>query len=86
MHTCPMSSGNTPHVGGPIGPMGSPNVNFGGMPAARVGDMAACTGPPDVIIAGSAVVFINGLPAVRMGDGTAHGGQIVQGLATVNIG
>jgi uncharacterized Zn-binding protein involved in type VI secretion len=51
-----------------------------------MGDMAICTGPPDTITAGSSTVFINGRPAARMGDTTAHGGQIVQGLVTVNIG
>lgn len=86
MHICPMYSGDTPHVGGPVGPIGSPNVNFGGLPATRMGDMAACSGPPDLIVGGSTTVFINGLPAARMGDGTAHGGAIVQGLPTVNIG
>lgn len=86
MHTCPMSTGNTPHVGGPVGPVGSPNVNIGGIPAARVNDMALCTGPVDQIIAGSNTVFINGKPAARMGDSTAHGGSIVAGCLTVNIG
>jgi uncharacterized Zn-binding protein involved in type VI secretion len=49
MHTCPMSDGPKPHVGGPILPPGSPTVLIGGRPAARVGDMATCVGPPDVI-------------------------------------
>ena len=35
----------TPHVGGPI-TMGSATVLIGNQPAARVGDMATCTGPP----------------------------------------
>lgn len=86
MHLCPMYSGDTPHVGGPVGPAGSPDVNFGGSPAARSGDMASCSGPPDLIVGGSATVFINGRPAARMGDRTAHGGIVVQGLETVNIG
>lgn len=81
-----MSTGPIPHVGGPVGPVGSLNVFIGGMPAARVGDMAVCTGPPDSIVAGSATVFINGLPAVRMGDTTAHGGTITLGCPLVNIG
>ena len=53
MHTCPMVTGVVPHVGGPILPPGSPTVLIGGLPAARVGDMAVCTGPPDSIIMGS---------------------------------
>jgi uncharacterized Zn-binding protein involved in type VI secretion len=56
------------------------------MPAAVVGDMCTCTGPPDTIAAGSATVFIGGKPAARMGDSTAHGGSIVAGAPTVLIG
>lgn len=87
MHTCPMvNPGPVPHVGGPILPPGAPTVLIGGMPAARVGDMAVCTGPPDSIISGSATVLIGGMPAARMGDTTAHGGIIVAGCPTVLIG
>lgn len=86
MHICPMSTGPVPHVGGPILPPGEPTVLIGGMPAARVGDMATCTGPPDTIIMGSPTVLIGGMPAARMGDSTAHGGTIVAGCPTVIIG
>lgn len=86
MHVCPMVTGVVPHVGGPIMPAGEPTVLIGGMPAARMGDMAVCVGPPDTIIAGSGTVLIGGMPAARMGDSTAHGGTIVGGLPTVLIG
>lgn len=86
MHVCPMVTGVVPHVGGPILPAGEPTVLVGGMPAARVGDMATCTGPPDSIIMGSTTVLIGGMPAARMGDSTAHGGTIVAGEPTVLIG
>lgn len=86
MHVCPMVTGTVPHVGGPILPPGEPTVLIGGMPAAKVGDMATCTGPPDSIIAGSSTVMIGGMPAARMGDSTAHGGTIMGGLPTVLIG
>lgn len=89
MHTCPMVTPGTPpipHVGGTILPPGEVTVLIGGMPAARVGDMATCVGPPDSIIKGSATVLIGGMPAARMGDSTAHGGSIVLGEATVMIG
>ncbi len=87
MHTCPMSDGPKPHVGGPILPPGQPNVLIGGLPAARVGDMATCVSPaPDVIAIGSATVLIGGLPAARMGDQTAHGGVITVGFPSVLIG
>jgi uncharacterized Zn-binding protein involved in type VI secretion len=58
MHTCPMSDGPKPHVGGPISPPGSPTVLIGGMPAARMGDQAICTGPPDAIAMGFPMVII----------------------------
>lgn len=86
MHTCPLSTGPTPHVGGPVVGPGVPTVLIGGMPAAVVGDMATCVGPPDTIVKGSATVLIGGKPAARMGDSTAHGGSIVAGLPTVIIG
>jgi len=86
MHVCPMVTGVVPHVGGPILPAGEPTVLIGGIPAARVGDMATCTGPPDSILMGSTTVLIGGMPAARMGDSTAHGGTIVAGEPTVLIG
>ena len=86
MHVCPMVTGIVPHVGGPIFPAGEPTVLIAGMPAARVGDMATCIGPPDTIVMGSATVLIGGMPAARMGDTTAHGGTIVIGCPTVLIG
>ena len=85
MHTCPLSDGPKPHVGGPILPPGCPTVLIGGMPAARVGDMATCASAPDVIAMGSMKVMIKGQPAARMGDQTAHGGVIVVGFPKVNI-
>ncbi len=86
MHVCPMFDGPKPHVGGPVSGPGSANVMIGGMPAATVGDMCVCTGPPDAIIKGSTSVLIGGKPAARMGDQTAHGGMIVAGCPTVLIG
>ena len=85
MHVCPMFTGLVPHVGGPILPPGCPTVLIGGLPAARVTDMAVCVGPPDVIILGSMTTLIGGMPAARMGDMTAHGGSIIMGCFTVLI-
>ena len=86
MHICPMFNGPVPHVGGPILPPGCPTVLICGLPAARVGDMAICVGPPDTIIMGSTTVIIGGQPAARMGDSTSHGGIISMGCPTVLIG
>lgn len=86
MHTCPMADGPVPHVGGPILPPCEPTVLIGFLPAARVTDQLTCVGPPDVIVKGSATVMIGDLPAARIGDNTAHGGVIVLGCFTVEIG
>jgi uncharacterized Zn-binding protein involved in type VI secretion len=87
IHTCPMFTGPVPHVGGPILPPGAPTVLIGFLPAAKVGDMVTCAGPPDTIIKGSATVLICNMPAARLMDQTAHGGVIVgPGCPTVLIG
>ena len=89
MHMCPMVTPGlppVPHVGGPITGPGCPTVLIGGMPAAVMGDMCVCVGPPDTIILGSTGVFFGGKPAARMGDQCAHGGAITIGCPTVLIG
>ncbi|MBN8628786.1 MAG: PAAR domain-containing protein [Planctomycetes bacterium] len=87
MHTCPkVEPGPVPHVGGPISGPGVPTVLIGSIPAAVVGDMCVCVGPPDTIAKGSATVLIGGKPAARLGDSTGHGGVIVAGFPTVLIG
>jgi uncharacterized Zn-binding protein involved in type VI secretion len=89
MHVCPLFTPGLPpipHVGGPVTGPGCPTVLIGGAPAAVVGDMLVCVGPPDVIAMGSATVLIGGKPAARMGDMTAHGGSIVAGFPMVLIG
>ncbi|HYH14960.1 MAG TPA: PAAR domain-containing protein [Flavisolibacter sp.] len=89
MHMCPMVTPGLPpipHVGGPITGPGVPTVLIGGIPAATMGDMCTCVGPPDTIILGSTGVFIGGKPAARMGDQCVHGGAIAIGCPTVLIG
>ena len=86
LHVCPMVTGVVPHVGGPILPPGCATVLIGGLPAARVGDMLTCVGPPDTIAKGSLTVMIGGKPAARIGDMTAHGGMITLGCRSVLIG
>ena len=89
MHMCPMVTPGVPpipHVGGPILTPCCPTVIIEGMPAARVGDMAVCVGPPDSIAMGSASAIIGGQPAARLGDPTVHGGVIVLSAMTVMIG
>ena len=86
MHVCPMLTGPVPHVGGPILPPGGITVLISALPAARVGDMATCVGPPDSIVMGSTTVLIGGMPAARLGDSTAHGGTVILGCPTVLVG
>ncbi|HEY4263245.1 MAG TPA: PAAR domain-containing protein [Schlesneria sp.] len=89
MHVCPMVTPGVPpipHVGGPILPPCCPTVLIEFLPAARVGDMCLCVGPPDVIAMGSTSVMIGFQPAARLGDITAHGGTIVSSAVTVMIG
>ena len=88
-HQCAMMDPSVPpipHVGGPIVGPGAPTVLIGKLPAALLGDNAICVGPPDTLVKGSATVLICGKPAVRMGDTTAHGGSVMFGEPTVQIG
>lgn len=89
-HLCPMQSPApvpVPHVGGPLLPPGCPTVLIGGMPAAIMGNMATCVGPPDSFTKGSATVMIGGMMALRVGDMSVHGGVIAPpGCPTVIIG
>ncbi|WP_088656310.1 PAAR domain-containing protein [Geofilum rhodophaeum] len=89
MHVCPMLNPGTPpppHVGGPVSGPGVPTVLIGGKPAAVMGDMCVCAGPPDTIVQGEATVLIGGKPAATVGCMTAHGGSITVGEPTVLIG
>lgn len=86
MHVCPMVTVLVPHVGGPIVVPSAPTVLIGMLPAAGLGSMCVCVGPPDVIVKGSMTVMAGGRPVARLGDLTAHGGTIVLGCPTVLIG
>lgn len=90
LHTCTMQTpafpSPIPHVGGPVLGPGVPTVLIGKLPAAVLGDMCMCVGPPDTIVKASSTVKIGGKPAARMGDSTAHGGKIALGCFTVMIG
>lgn len=82
----------TGHPGIITGP-GVPTVIIGGMPAAVLGDLHACSmpplagpHPPTPIVKGSATVLIGGRPAARLGDMSGCGAPIIMGLPTVLIG
>lgn len=57
VHTCPLSSGPAPHVGGSVA-KGSSTVFVNKMPAARLGDTIVENGPPNTIVAGCSTVLI----------------------------
>lgn len=89
MHVCPMMNPGVPpipHVGGPVTGPGVPTVLIGGMPAAVMGDMCTCAGPPDTIVQGEATVLVGGKPMATVGSMTAHGGSITVGVPTVLVG
>ncbi len=59
VHTCPLSDGPKPHVGGTV-LQGSVKVFINGFPAARQGDTIVESGPPNSIVMGSTKVNIGG--------------------------
>ena len=85
MHTCPMTTGMVPHVGGPVIGPGSAGVTINGTPIALQGDMCQCQGPPDTITQGCPRVTINGVPIAVQQSPTAHGGIIPQGVTGVVV-
>lgn len=58
MHSCPMTTGTTPHVGGPIVGPGKSSVLVEGLPVAVVEDTVTCNGPPDKLILGCPNVVV----------------------------
>jgi uncharacterized Zn-binding protein involved in type VI secretion len=57
MHTCPLSTGPVPHVGGMVA-MGSTTVLINNLPASRQGDQIVESGPPNAITMGCPTVLI----------------------------
>ena len=88
-HTCPASTGDTPHVGGPV-VQGSDDVDTNSKKQARVTDKLKCkAGTPDVIIEGSGTVLVNGWPAARRTSQTEHlppASKLVEGSENVYVG
>ncbi len=56
-HTCPLSTGPVPHVGGMVA-VGSTSVLINSVPAARQGDQIIEAGPPNAIAVGAPTVMI----------------------------
>ena len=57
VHSCPLSNGPQPHVGGMVA-VGSLTVLINNQPAARMGDIVVEAGGPNSIMAGEAMVMI----------------------------
>lgn len=57
VHTCPLTTGVVPHVGGTVA-AGSTTVLINKFPAARMGDTIVESGPPNTIAAGCPTVLI----------------------------
>ena len=58
-HTCPLTTGVVPHVGGVV-TKGSTTVLINNLPAARQGDIITEAGPPNTIEVGCPTVQIGG--------------------------
>jgi uncharacterized Zn-binding protein involved in type VI secretion len=84
-HICPQTS-PSPHLGGVVVGPGEATVLIENLPAACIGDMCACAGPPNAITAGASTILVADKSAARLGDSTAHGGTIAAGSATVLFG
>lgn len=74
------------HGPGAVAGPGCPRVLLANLPAARMGDQAACPGGLSPIKSGCPTVLIGGLRAARKLDTTAHGGSIETGTPKVKIG
>ncbi|WP_223433041.1 PAAR domain-containing protein [Pseudomonas sp. GL-B-26] len=78
-YSCPLPG----HGTNPIA-VGSPDVFFDGLSAARQGDTCTCG---SALSSGlSSTVFINGKNAATIDTGGTHGGVVVGGSGTVIIG
>ena len=77
-HSCPIPG----HSSNPIA-VGSPDVLFNNLPAARVGDTSSCGG---AISEGEATILVNGKPVAFLGSPTTHGGSIVTGSGNILVG
>lgn len=88
-HNCPCPTPQA-HVGGPVDPPASANVDTNSKGAARATDKLTCTGVAvkNFIVTGSLTVEINSKMAARKADKTMHPGpgEITVGSDNVLIG
>ncbi len=86
LHVCPSVTVIVPHVGGPVIGTAATVLVGGSVPAAVLGDMAVCVGPPDTVAMGCPTVLAQNKPWATFGSNCAHGGVIVLGWPTVLVG
>jgi uncharacterized Zn-binding protein involved in type VI secretion len=85
-HVCPEIR-PAPHVGGSVRPPGAARVTINQAPGSRLFDHAGCIASPvDVVMSGASTVLVHGMPAVRIAEETLHGGKVVVGEPSVEIG
>lgn len=89
LHVCPqvtmVGPVPVPHVGGPV--MGTAaTVLVSGPPAAVIGDIGICVGPPDSVALACFTVLAQNKPMACVGDMCGHGGAIVLGVPTILVG
>jgi uncharacterized Zn-binding protein involved in type VI secretion len=85
-HVCPDTK-PAPHIGGPVRPPGAALVTINQAPGSRLFDHAGCIASPvDVVMSGASTVLVHGMPAVRITEDTLHGGTVVAGEPSVEIG
>ncbi len=80
---CPMVDGPIPHVGGVILETTAVNIIVGIFPAAVIGSMAMCIGPPANVVDGSPTFLADCDPVAIMLSSTDHGGMVLEGEPTV---
>ncbi len=89
LHVCPQVTVvgivPIPHVCGPVIATAA-TVLMSGPPAAVIGDMAVCIGPPDSVALACFTVLSQNKPTACMGDMSGHGGSIVLGIPTILVG
>ena len=83
-----MLDGPIPHVGGVVLETTADNIliGMGGiMPAATIGSMAMCIGPPANIVDGSPSFIADCDPVAIMLSSTDHGGMVLEGEPNVLV-
>ena len=85
MQMCPMCDGPVPHVGGVILETTCDNVIAGFLPAASMGAVAMCIGPPAEVVDGSPTFIADATPVAVMLSATDHGGMVLEGEPTMLV-